>query len=93
MTHPNPFNERPEWGDVCMNKEGNVLYLHVLHMPETGHISLEKLPVRVTSVNRLDNGQGIDFEQKGGSFNISCPGRSKDALDMVLKVEIDKPML
>jgi hypothetical protein len=55
-TRPNPLPERPTWGDVSMNKTGNVLYLHILSWPETGTIALNDLPVNAIRASQRDPG-------------------------------------
>lgn len=92
-TRPNPFDSRPEWGDVNTNKEGNILYLHVLQIPETGEITLEGVSVKVISVNYLANGKKINFNQKGEGLSFSISDNTAGSLNTVIKITLQEPLL
>lgn len=87
-TRPNPLDYRPEWGNVCTNKKGNVMYIHILEIPENRLLVIKDLPVNVLSAKYLKNGNKVDFEQKEGRASFILPDDVNDALDLVVKVEL-----
>ena len=91
-TRPNPFDHRPKWGDISASKDGKVLYLHVLHLPETGMISLTDVSSKVTSATYLANGKQVELEQVGETIQIKLSQSSIDPLDTVIKLELQKPL-
>ena len=91
-TNPNPFDSRPEWGDISTNKEGDVLYLHMLHKPTSGKMVLDNISTNVTSVSYLANGTSIPYEQDKSNLQISLAEQPKNALDVVIKVTLNKPL-
>jgi alpha-L-fucosidase len=91
-TIPNPFNTRPEWGDISSNKEGNVLYLHVLNKPTSNKILLDKISSKVTSVSYLTDGSSIQFEQNKNILLFSLIKQTENTLDVVIKVTLNKSL-
>jgi alpha-L-fucosidase len=91
-TNPNPFDSRPAWGDISTNKEGDVLYLHILHKPTSGKMVLDNISTKVTSVSYLANGAAISYEQDKDNLRISLPEQAEKALDVVIKVTLNKPL-
>ncbi len=89
-TRANPLPERPEWGDVSVNKAGNVLYLHILKWPETGTIALSDLPVKVTKAVYLDDGKEADVNQDGTTLNVTLPPEPVNRYDTVIKLTLAK---
>ncbi len=89
-TRQNPLPDRPTWGDVSVNKAGNVLYLHVLDWPETSTISLDDLPVKATRAIYLANGKKADFAQDGDTLNFTLAKRQVDEYNTVIKVTLAK---
>lgn len=87
-TRPNPFDYRPEWGDISMSKDGKVLYLHVLHKPESGKILLADLPVKVISATYLANNKKVNFKQKNNQIEFTISNKTIDTLDKVIKVTL-----
>ena len=87
-TNPNPFDYRPEWGDVSVNKSGDKLYLHVLHLPENGVISLKGLKVGVKSAAYLATGIAADFKISGEELQIQLPSEPVSALNTVIKLDL-----
>ena len=85
-TRPNPFPYKPEWGGISMNKDGSILYLHVLNMPESGTISLKGLPVTVTSAKYLSNDSLVNFVQDGDHVRFTELQHTIDPIDVVVKV-------
>lgn len=68
----------------------NVIYVHLLEAPKDGKISLPALPVGVKHVAVL-HGADLHFQQADGKLVIDVPAGSVDAIDTVLKLEIDQP--
>ena len=91
-TRPNPLPERPTWGDVSMNKTGNILYLHILSWPEMGTIALNDLPVNATRAIYLADGQKADFAQDGGTLKLTLAKRHINEYNTVIKVTLAKPI-
>jgi alpha-L-fucosidase len=91
-TRPNPFDYRPEWGDVCISKDGTILYLHVLEMPETGVVSLSGVPAKVVSAIYLVGGEKVSFDHKGDQINFKMKPSKSDSLDLVIKVILNKAL-
>lgn len=85
-THPNPFDQRPEWGDVSINKERNVLYFHVLELPKNGVISLPDLSKKIVSAKYLASGKAVNFKQDGKNVSFTCDTNHKNSVDVVIKV-------
>ncbi|MCF7847789.1 MAG: alpha-L-fucosidase [Kiritimatiellales bacterium] len=89
-TRPNPLPARPEWGDISVNKAGNILYLHILKLPETGKIALSGLTVNVTKAVFLANGNDATFEQNGSALSITLPPEPVNEYDTVIKLTLDQ---
>lgn len=90
-TRPNPFNERPEWGDICINKKGDVLYLHVLNVPKSGEISLSGLTVQVASAYYLANNEKVNYRQKGKRVRLKISKKAVNPLNTVIKLILKAP--
>jgi len=67
-----------------------VIYIHLLEAPKDGTLSLPALPVRIKSATLL-HGSALQFEQSNRELFIQIPPASIDAIDTVLKLEIDQP--
>jgi hypothetical protein len=67
-----------------------VIYLHLLEAPKAGKLSLPALPVRVKSAALL-HGSALQFKQSDRELLIEVPAASIDAMDTVLKLEIEQP--
>lgn len=91
-TRPNPFDSRPEWGDVSRNKAGDILYLHIFKTPEIKEIALFNVVSKVTSATYLANGNPIKFEQNNGVLSFSEIDTTVNDLDIVIKVTLEKPL-
>ena len=91
-TIPNPFDIRPDWGDVCSNKKGDVLYLHILKYPKTGSISLSGFSGKVASASYLTNGEKVNYKQNGTQLDFTISNNPIDTLDVVIKVILNKPL-
>jgi alpha-L-fucosidase len=68
-------------------RRGNVVYLHVLQWPAQTLV-LPALPARVISASRLDGGQ-ITLRQQEHSLELSCPDGACDAIDTIIKLQLD----
>ncbi|MBU2950897.1 alpha-L-fucosidase [Tamlana agarivorans] len=91
-TRPNPFDTRPDWGDISTSKKGDVLYLHILNIPVSGEILLNHMPSKVTGVSYLENGVSVPFEQDNDGVRIKVSNSIKNSLDLVIKVTLNKPI-
>ncbi len=91
-TRANPLPQRPDWGDVSVNQQGNVLYLHVLQWPETGRLTLSDVPVKATAAAYVANGKKADFTQDGSTLKFTLPTESLNQYDTVIKVRLERPL-
>jgi alpha-L-fucosidase len=87
-TRPNPLPNRPVWGDVSVNKAGNVLYLHILKWPAAGTIALSDLPVNATQAIYLADGKEADLTQDGTTLKLALPTEPVNKYDTVIKVTL-----
>lgn len=85
----NPLPERPEWGDVSASKDGKAIYLHVLHWPGTGSITVNDLPITATACAFLANGEKAGFSQQGDTLEITLPPQPINEHDTVIKVVLE----
>jgi alpha-L-fucosidase len=81
------LDERPEWGDISVSKDGKTLYLHILEWPESGSILVEDLPV-ATAATYLANGENAEFVQENGILEITLPVEPLNEYDTVVKVNL-----
>lgn len=92
-TRRNPLSGRPEWGDCSVSKDGKTLYLHILQWPESGKITLNHLPTKVTGATYLANGTKSEYRCSGDSVTFTLPAKPLDAYDTVIKVMLsDDPV-
>lgn len=89
-TNPNPFDYRPEWGDVSINKKGDALYLHILKWPENGKITLADMFSEASSVKHLTDGQDLNFKSASSNLTITLPSEPLDKLNTVLKIKLQR---
>lgn len=68
----------------------SVIYVHLLRVPKDGKLALPVLPVRVKSATLL-HGSALQFKQSDRELMIEVPAASIDAIDTVLKLEIEQP--
>jgi alpha-L-fucosidase len=92
-TRANPFPSRPEWGDVSVNKAGDVLYLHILQWPQTGSIGLNNLSVTATRATYLANGREANMTQDGPTLKITLPPEPLNEYDTVIKIVLAERLL
>ena len=69
--------------------QGTRVYIHLLQSHPAG-VSLPVLPVRVVKVSLL-HGPELPFRQSEHSLTIDVPEGSGDAIDTVLKLELEQP--
>lgn len=89
-TRPNPFDERPQWGDVSVNKLGNIMYLHVLNIPESSELVLSDFSEKIVSVEYLDTELSITYAQNADVTIFYLQDCPKASLDVVIKVTLDR---
>jgi alpha-L-fucosidase len=70
--------------------KGKAIYVHVLQASKDFKLSLPNLPVRVTKAAVL-HGAELQFKQSERGLVIDIPAASVDAIDTVLKLEIEQP--
>jgi len=68
----------------------NVIYVHLLQAPKDGKLSLPILPFRVKNAALL-HGSDLQLTQTDRKIEIEVPAASIDAIDTVLKLEIEQP--
>jgi alpha-L-fucosidase len=68
----------------------STIYVHLLQAPKDGKLSLPALPVRVKSAALL-HGSALEFKQSDRELTILVPDASIDAIDTVLKLEMEEP--
>ncbi|MCG9792331.1 alpha-L-fucosidase [Flavobacterium algicola] len=91
-TLPNPFASRPVWGDVSTNKNGDVLYLHVLEVPKSGIVNLPDLSVEVESANYLASDKTVIFKQDGKKVKLIVSKDDSNVVDLVIKIMLKGPV-
>ena len=68
---------------------GSTVYLHVMQSPADLTVSLPALPVPISSAARL-HGERVPFRQRNGELRITLPADSLEAIDTVIKLELDQ---
>jgi alpha-L-fucosidase len=91
-TRANPLPQRPQWGDISVNKAGDVLYLHILEWPETRTIALSDLPVDVIGAVYLANGKQAESIREGRTLILALPPEPVSQYDTVIKVTLAKSL-
>ena len=69
-------------------RRGTAVYVHVLQWPGP-RFELPVLPARVVSATRLDGGR-LSFEQDEYRLVLSVPDGACDAIDTIVKLELDR---
>lgn len=70
-------------------RRGNTIYLHILNWPAE-RLRLPALPAKVVRATRLD-GAATNFVQDETSLVLSVPAEARDAIDTIVKLELDRP--
>src|SRR6185369_7726517 len=68
---------------------GDAVCVHVLQWPESA-LALPALPAKVLRAARLD-GSSVSFEQDQHQLKLSVPTDARDAIDTIVKLELDRP--
>jgi len=68
---------------------GSAVYVHVLQWSGSV-LELPALPAKVLRATRLDGG-GVSFEQDQHRLKLTVPPGARDAIDTIIKLEIDRP--
>jgi alpha-L-fucosidase len=84
-TRGGPF--RPGVWGVSTCKD-NTVFIHVLHRPDTGLISLPSDKKVVAS--RLFGGEDVEVRQTGGRILITVPPPDRQQLDTVIELKLDE---
>lgn len=69
---------------------GRFVYIHVLDLAADSNLVLSTLPVHIRKVSVL-NGSDLQFEQSDKVLTVKMPSGSRDAIDTILKLELDQP--
>ncbi|WPJ95344.1 alpha-L-fucosidase [Coraliomargarita algicola] len=88
-TRPNPFGNRPGWGDISVSQDGKAVYLHIMTWPTSGSIRLEGLSLTAAAVSFLANGEKAEFSQQDGTLTVTLPAEPLNQYDTVLKMSLD----
>ena len=76
---------------ITSTRNGNQVFIHVMHS-DAGRIELPALPAEIKSASLL-NGDKVECSQKDGRLVVAIPPASLDAIDTVVKLELDRPAL
>lgn len=87
-TRANPFADRPDWGDITVNKTGDILYLHVLNWPQADPLILNGIDGKVKSATYLATGANTEHTQAGDTVTLTLPSEPVNQFDTVIKVII-----
>lgn len=68
----------------------NVVYIHVLQMPQSRVLTLPALPVQVLSASVM-NGPKAEFRQASSELTITIPSAPAELMDTILKLELAAP--
>ena len=77
--------------EITSTRKDNVVYLYVMHSKD-GLVELPDLPARVKSASLLD-GTKVSARQQDGSLAVEIPAASLDAVDTIVKLELDSPAM
>lgn len=78
-----------DWG-VSTFRDKNI-YLHILKWPGE-NFSLPNIPAKVLSATTLAGGE-VQFKQSAERLEIVLPEASHDAMDTIIKLELDSPAI
>ena len=85
-----PLLERPDWGDISASKDGKTLYLHILHWPESGVITVNGLSSAATSAVYLATGENANVVQVDDILKLKLPANPLNEYDTVVKVSLEE---
>ena len=86
-TRGGPYLPGP-WGVSTHN--GKAVYIHILHPPAIGVLTLPTLPTRVVSASLL-NGPALQFQQDTTTLTLNLPPIAPETTDTILKLELSEP--
>ena len=72
---------------VASTRMGDAIYMHVLRWNEDS-VELPDISRRIKSSSLLD-GTAVDVVKRGGKLFITAPANERDALDTVVKLQLD----
>jgi len=75
------------WGGST--HRGNTVYLHILRWPSDG-ITLPAIKPRIIKHAVLTGGKAI-VQQTGAGIDVAVPAAQRDAMDTIVKLELDAP--
>ena len=78
-------------GSITSTRKGNNVYIHLIS-PDQTRIELPALPATIKSATLLNGGR-VEFTQQDGKLAITLPAGPRDAIDTIIKLEIDRPAL
>jgi len=76
---------------VVSTRQGNHIYLHLMKSAD-GRVELPALPAKITSASLL-NGKKVSILQKGGTIVVEVPAAEVEAVDTIVKLELDRPAM
>ena len=76
---------------IASTRKGNVVYLHVLRWDD-GSITLPGIPRKIVN-SRLLTGGAVEVRQTGDTVVVSVPSASRQAIDTLVKLELDGPAI
>ncbi|MDR3793061.1 MAG: alpha-L-fucosidase [Terracidiphilus sp.] len=65
------------------------IYVHVMQLATNADLVLPALPVHVLNASIL-NGSKLEFEQSDRVFTIKLPAKSREPIDTIVKLDIDR---
>jgi alpha-L-fucosidase len=83
-----PWKPTPQ---IVSTRKGKFVYLHVLK-PQDGRVELPALPAEIRSAALL-NGDKVAASQKAGKLIVILPPVPPEAMDTVVKLELDRPAI
>ena len=79
--------------NIASTRKGNVVYLHVIKA-KTGRVELPALPAEIKSAVLLTAKRSrVNFHQKDGKLIIALPASGADAMDAIVKLTMDRPVM
>ena len=84
-TRGGPF--RPAWWGVSTCK-GDRVFIHILHFPYDGRLSLPALPRKIVASRVLGGGKAA-VEQTDEGIALSVPAAARQELDTIVELTLD----
>lgn len=70
--------------------KGNIVYVHVLKVPESGVVVLPNLPTRIIRMTEI-SGSAVSYRQDDKNTEITVPPVTPGAVDAIIKIELADP--